>query len=189
MEVRDEYREARILHCWVDRHRMQVQETELQAREKELETSIQEIRERRSNMESRLNQLQEESDTLRQRYDSLRAESAESRQNAATLEERVRGLDSRVGELESRSHRETERLAGLDEEERARADTDGLLQEESSQLDQKTEVIQSALQGAEDEFSQARETHRSTRQEIEELRTGVLEALAAPQGRASEHKI
>ena len=103
MEARDNYREAHVRLSYVDRYRMQVEETALKAQEKELETSIQEIRDRRSHMESRLNQLQEEADTLRQRTDSLRTDSSESRHKTATLEERVRGLDSRVGELENRT--------------------------------------------------------------------------------------
>ncbi|HJM40269.1 MAG TPA: AAA family ATPase, partial [Planctomycetota bacterium] len=177
MEARDNYREAHVRLSYVDRYRMQVEETALKAQEKELETSIQEIRDRRSHMESRLNQLQEEADTLRQRTDSLRTDSSESRHKTATLEERVRGLDSRVGELENRTQRESERLAGLDEEDRSRVDADGLLQNENAQLAQKTAAIQSSLELADTEFSRIRDAHRATRQQMEELRAGVLKAL------------
>ncbi len=178
LRLRDEYREKRITLSWADSARLQQEEDQLQARAAELEGRVAELRKERENAEQRLQELEKESAALREHYDVLRATAAEAKEKAAALEERVRGQEARAHELELRRAREAERLDGLTQEDRARRAEDEGLAGTQAERAAELEAATARLAAAQAAFDACRETSRALRGELEELRQGVLDALA-----------
>ncbi|RMH02512.1 MAG: chromosome segregation protein SMC [Planctomycetota bacterium] len=178
IELRDRYQTGRIRLAWAESARLRREEADLERRAAELEVRIDAVRRERESRQRRLDQLEKEAGALRERHDALRAQAAETKEKAAALEERVHGLESRAEELEEQQRKETERLAGIRRAEEERGAEDAALLERREELAAARAEGAAVLAAAEGRFQDRHRAAVAHRTRLEELRRGVLAALA-----------
>lgn len=178
LEMRDRYRELRVRVGLAEQQEFAEQEAKLREEADALTAMLEALRGERAQAEQRLESLTAEEEALRGRHDALRAESSENKERVAGLEERVHGLEARAGESDQRRERDLLRLQELVSSGEERAADEQDLSSEYERLVVARDAAEACLAEADTVFQAARERARSVREQMEEMRKGVLDSLA-----------
>jgi chromosome segregation protein len=177
IELRDGYRDLRIRFALADSTTWHSSAAELRDSLKNVVTEIDSLTDQRDRNESHFAELESELATLRERHQSLRNESSQVKEQVATLEERVAGLQTRAAEADTQVVKDNARLEVLVAEQTKDGQANSELLAEKNNLDQRIAMASTRLDEVEVEFNEARDLRNAGREEVERLRSEILDAL------------
>ncbi|HBF23669.1 MAG TPA: chromosome segregation protein SMC [Planctomycetes bacterium] len=177
LKMRDRLKELRVRVGLAETAHLAERETEIEKLSAEVDAQVKARKDERLAADARLTDLVAREDSARQSFERVRGKAAASSERLAGLEERLRGLEHRKAECEEGQGSNQVALDQLvDLEESFAGETRALLKEKEG-LEIDKESSQADLTLIEGQFLASQTKRREERQDLEKLRSRVLEAL------------